>query len=87
MSDRDREREREIDKRVLYFVVSKSWWCFSFVMKAIIYERERERAEMDVAQLVRLPNGNQVGHGFNPLHSKVASSEFRDMCMKYILER
>ena len=47
MSDRDREREREIDKRVLYFVVSKSWWCFSFVMKAIIYERERERESRD----------------------------------------
>ena len=50
--------------------------------ESYFYERERERAQIDVAQW--RPGG---GHGFNPVHSTMASSELRDMYEVYIIER
>ena len=38
----------------------------TIAIKETIIERERERVQMDVAQLVRLPNGNQEFMGSTP---------------------
>ena len=51
---------------------SKSRWCISTIVS------KRKRVEMDVAQLVKLPNGNQEEvMGLTPSFHKMASNKVR----------
>ena len=49
---------------------SKSWWFSTIISK-------RKRVVLDVAQLVKLPNGDQEVMGLTPSFHKMASNKVR----------
>ena len=57
----------------------------------LVYLDEDSKREWEYTSWLRLPNGDQ-GHGFNPLHSTMASSETKEniygakeMCYRWAL--